>query len=83
MGRSPRQSNSGLASRFAAEVDIAGTLRKCHLFKSHRPKVTGLLLWMQAVCQLFTFFHLPSAAELPSIRNESWPAGLVMAVTDF
>ncbi len=72
MGRYGLQSNSGLAIRVHA---FKGTMLLL--------KVTELLLWMQAVCQLFTIFHLPSASELPSIRNESWPAGLVMAVTDF
>jgi hypothetical protein len=41
------------------------------------------LLWLQAACQLFAVFHLPSAQVLPSIQIESRPAGLVMAVTDF
>jgi hypothetical protein len=45
--------------------------------------VNYALLWMQAACQLFVVFHLPIRRELPSIRNESRPAGLVMAVTDF
>jgi hypothetical protein len=45
--------------------------------------VNKTLLSLQAICQLFAIFHLPSAQLLPSIQIESWPAGLVMAVTDF
>lgn len=47
------------------------------------PFVKQSLLWLQAACQLFTAFHLPSARDLPSIQIESRPAELVMTVTDF
>jgi hypothetical protein len=47
------------------------------------PFVNESLLWLQATCQLFALFHLPSAPDLPSILNESRPAEFVMAVTDF
>jgi hypothetical protein len=47
------------------------------------PFVNFPLLWLQAACQLFVVFHLPSRWDLPSIQIESRPARLVMAVTDF
>jgi hypothetical protein len=47
------------------------------------PFVNHSLLWLQATCQLFAVFHLPSGRLLPSIQIESRPAELVMAVTDF
>jgi hypothetical protein len=48
-----------------------------------RPNVNLALLLLQAAFHLFEVLHLPSAPLLPSIPIESWPAGLVMAVTDF
>jgi len=70
---------------------VAPRFQRCHkaLFKRRQPLrlasrfVNHTLLSLQAACQLFAVFHLPTAPLFPSIQIESWPAGLVMTVTDF
>ena len=46
-------------------------------------RVNATLLWLQAGCQLFALFLLPSCRLLPSIQIESRPARLVMTGNRF
>jgi len=72
------------STRFALQLRIGcGPAKADQRTYGAQAESDGSVTLEQAVCQLFAFFHLPSASKLPSIRNESWPAGLVMAVTDF
>jgi len=50
-----------------------------HATESQASLVNHTLLWLQAICQLFQPFHLPTAPNFPSIQTESRPAALVMA----
>jgi hypothetical protein len=74
MHNPPRESSTSLAR---GRVGVLSAQHGDALWQALR--VNSVLLWLQTICQLFVFFHLPILWDLPSIRIESRPARLVMA----
>ena len=70
--RTPSERNQVLGAMRMFAIRLEDNFAASHF-------VSAALLWLQAICQLFRAFHLPTVPNFPSIQIESRPAALVMA----